>query len=104
MKDYDRLVIWIDYFNSGFSRKDGRRVPLNIAVRNPSLQELEEAAKRAGYKPEPNEASHPKRMQLSSGYVSIERNKPKIQAIKELASRLSMIHGEQRLETKKQKS
>ena len=104
MKDYDKLVIWIDYFNSGFSREEGRRVPLNMAVRNPSLKELEEAAKRAGYKPETIEASYPRRMQISSGYVSIERNKPKIKAIKELASRLSKIRGEQRLETKKQKS
>jgi signal recognition particle subunit SRP19 len=104
MKDYDRLVIWIDYFNSGFSREEGRKVPLNMAVRNPTLNELEEAAKKAGYKPETKEAAYPRRMQINSGYISIERNKPKIQVIKELASRLSMIRGEQRLESKKQRN
>ncbi len=98
MKDYDHIVIWADYFNSGLSREDGRRVPLNMAVRNPTIQELEEAAKRAGYKPESIEAYHPKRIQIKTGYISIEKKKAKIQVIKDLASRLSMIRGEQRHE------
>lgn len=99
MKDYDRFVIWLDYFNSEISREDGRRVPLNMAVRNPSLQELEEAVKRTGYKPQTVEAYHPKRNQTKSGYVSIEKKRVKIQLIKDLASRLSMIRGEQRRES-----
>lgn len=100
MKDYDRFVIWVDYFNSGLSREDGRRVPHNMAVRNPSLQELEEAAKRAGYKPEAVEALHPKRVKNKSGYISIEKNGVKIQVIKDMATKLSMIRGEQRRENK----
>lgn len=100
MKDYDRFVIWVDYFNSGLSREDGRRIPLNMAVRNPSLQELEEAAKRAGYKPETVEALHPKRVKTKSGYISIEKKRVKIQVIKDLATRLSVIRGEQRRENK----
>ncbi len=103
MKDYDRLVIWVDYFNSSLSRADGRRVPLNMAVRNPTSNELVEAAKRAGYASESAEASHPKRMLTLSGYVSIERKKPKVQTIKDIASLLSTIRGGQRREAKKHK-
>jgi signal recognition particle subunit SRP19 len=103
MKDYDRLVIWLDYFNSSISRAEGRRLPLNMAVRNPTLKELEEAARRGGYNPELVVAAHPKRMFTQSGYVSIERRKGKTQVIREIAARLSAIRGEQRRETKDSK-
>lgn len=103
MKDYDRLVIWVDYFNSSLGRSEGRRVPLNMAVRNPTLEELEEAARRGKYGVESQGAAHPKRMRNQSGYISIERKKPKTQTIKELAALLSTIRGEQRRESKERK-
>ncbi|MBI2938727.1 MAG: hypothetical protein HYY22_11045 [Thaumarchaeota archaeon] len=103
MKDYDRLVIWVDYFNSNIGRSEGRRVPLNMAVRNPTLQELEEAARRAEYEYESQEAAHPKRMRSKSGYVSIKRRKTKVETIKEIAALLSTIRGEERREGKGQR-
>ena len=104
MKDYDRIVIWLDYFNSGFSRAEGRRVPINMAVRNPSITELEEAVKRSGYVYESYKAFHPKRMFIRSNYISIKLKKPKTKIIREIASSLSMIRGEQRHEAKEKKS
>lgn len=103
MKDYDRLVIWVDYFNSNIGRSEGRRVPLNMTVRNPTLQELEEAARRAGYEYESQEAAYPKRMRSKSGYVSIKRRKTKVETIKEIAALLSTIRGEERREGKGQR-
>ncbi len=100
MKDYNRLVIWLDYFNSSLTRGDGRRVPLNMAVRNPTLRELNEASIRAGFDTESSESAHPKRMHNSSGYVSIERKKPKSQTIKDMAAFLAVIRGEHRREAK----
>jgi len=96
MKDYSRLIIWVDYFNSSLSRAEGRRVPLSMAVKNPSLKELSEAAKRAGYDPEEASAAYPKRPVTRSGYISIERRKAKSSTIRELAPILSKIRGEQR--------
>jgi signal recognition particle subunit SRP19 len=103
MKDYDRLVIWVDYFNSSLGRSEGRRVPLNVAVRNPTLEELKEAVRRNGYRAETQDAAHPKRMRSPSGYVSIERKKPKAQTIREIATLLSSIRGEQRREGKERR-
>ncbi|MEM1524894.1 MAG: signal recognition particle subunit SRP19/SEC65 family protein [Nitrososphaerales archaeon] len=99
MKDYNRLIIWVDYFNSTLSRKQGRRVPLNQAVRNPTLKELEEAAKRIGYHPESVIAAHPKRNYMQSGYISIEKLKPKSKVISEIAKALTIIRGEMRQKT-----
>jgi len=100
MKDYDRIIIWSDYFNSSLSRSEGRRIPLNKAIRNPKLIELEKAAIKIGYKPTAVNAFHPKRSNIKSGYVSIERVKSKNQIINEMSALLPMIRGEQRRDLK----
>ncbi len=96
MKDYKRQVLWLDYFNSSLSREKGRRIPLDIAVKDPKLEELIEAAKRLGYSPEPETVKHPKRMWSPSGYVSIEKRAQikKGAAISEVAKMLSTVRGE----------
>jgi signal recognition particle subunit SRP19 len=100
MKDYDRIIIWSDYFNSSLSRSEGRRIPLNKAIRNPKLIELEKAATRIGYKPASVNAFHPKRTNIESGYISIERVKAKTQIINEMSALLPAIRGEQRRDLK----
>jgi len=100
MKDYRRLVIWLDYFNSTLSRVDGRRVPLNLSVKNPSMRELVEAVKRLGYNPEPSEGRYPKRMHIVSGYVSIEKKGSKSDVLKKIAQVLTGVRGEVRESSK----
>jgi len=96
LKDYKRYVIWIDYFNSTLSRDSGRRVPLNRSVKDPSLDELTEATKRLGYKPESVVAKYPGRMMIPSGYASIEKraNEKKPKVLSEVAKVLSTVRGE----------
>ena len=94
MKDYKFLVIWTDYFNSNFSRSEGRRVPVNLCVKNPTLDELVKAATRLGYNPVATEASFPKRDSIHSGYINIERKKPKSVILKEISKFLGTIKGE----------
>lgn len=100
MKDYERLIFWIDYFNSSLSRADGRKVPTNLAVRNPTLQELAKAVERLGVQGEPVVAAHPKRMDVETGYVSIPKSKKKSVMMREISSMLSTVRGESRQETK----
>jgi signal recognition particle subunit SEC65 len=96
LKDYKRYVLWIDYFNSTFSREAGRRIPLNKSVKDPTLDELTEAVKRLGYKPESVVAKFPARMMIPSGYVSIEKrtNEKKPKVLSEVAKILSTVRGE----------
>ena len=96
MKDYKRLVLWIDYFNSSLSRREGRRVPLNRSVKDPKIDELVDASKRLGFAPEAQEARHPFRMMTKSGYVSVEKkgNLKKVQLIDQLSKTLSDVRGE----------
>jgi signal recognition particle subunit SRP19 len=96
LKDYKRFVLWIDYFNSTISRENGRRIPLNKSVKDPSLEELNEAARRLGYKPEPTPAKLPSRPSQQSGYVSVGKKTgmKKSQVITEVAKTLSAVRGE----------
>jgi signal recognition particle subunit SRP19 len=91
LKDYNLLVIWLDYFNSNLKRSEGRRVPLSLSVKNPTLDELVKAAKLAGYNPKPFSASFPKRAFTPSGYITIEKVKPKSIVLKEVSKALTMI-------------
>ena len=51
LKDYNRQIIWLDYFDSSLSRSQGRRVPKNRTIKNPDLNNLIRAAKRLDLKP-----------------------------------------------------
>lgn len=95
MKDYDHLIIWLDYFNSTLSRAEGRRIPLDKAVKSPTLDELCQAASQLGYTPKPFQARHPKRSHIQSGYVAIEKKMSKTKVIYELAEALRKIKGGQ---------
>lgn len=96
MKDYQRYIIWLDYFTSSLSHSEGRRVGLDKAVSSPTLEELEQAAKLIGLAPETVECTHPRRAALKSGYISVERRGQKSQLLKELATALGGVKGEKR--------
>jgi signal recognition particle subunit SRP19 len=77
MKDYDSVIIWLDYFNKNFSREKGRKVSKSLAVYDPLVSELVNAVESLGHiidKEQINEgARFPKRAHIKSGYVMIEK-------------------------------
>lgn len=78
MKDYDHVIIWTDYFNRNLSRRKGRKVSKDIAIFDPSIQELVDASKSAGFAvsaDSTNEtARFPRRSYVRSGYVMLTKN------------------------------
>ena len=96
MKEYSKMILWLDYFNSSNSRSKGRRIPLTMAVRDPSLDELIDAAKRVGYTPESQTAINPKRYSSVSGYICLERAKPKSLALKRIATVLKTVRSDRK--------
>jgi len=75
LKDYDHVILWLDYFNRNLSRTKGRRVKRDRSVFDPSLADLIDAAKAAGYditKEETNDqARYPRRAFVKSSYIMI---------------------------------
>ncbi|MEM2141218.1 signal recognition particle subunit SRP19/SEC65 family protein [Nitrososphaera sp.] len=77
MKDYDHVILWLDYFNKNLKRRQGRKVKRERAVFDPTVAELTEAVKTAGFEVADDEvndhARFPRRSFVKSGYVMITK-------------------------------
>ena len=100
MKDYEKQVIWLDYFNSSYSRSQGRRVSRNRSIKNPILSDLLEAAKRLNLNPVSHEVIHPKRTSINSGYISITKKNNKSLVLQDIAKMLTIVKGETKKSSK----
>ncbi|TLX97004.1 MAG: hypothetical protein E6K96_04605 [Thaumarchaeota archaeon] len=101
MKAYERFVIWLEYFNSELKRRQGRRVPLDAAIRSPALKELEEACRRLALDPKPQAATFPRSARTGSGYVSVRKEGTKQKLLVKIARQLSVVRGEEQKATRK---
>jgi signal recognition particle subunit SRP19 len=96
LKDYDRQFFWLEYFDSGLSREEGRRVSLSLATKNPTLDELASAARRLGYEPAVQKARRPSRTMKESGYIQIAKKGPKNGVLVQLARALADVRSQQK--------
>ena len=90
MKDYEHVVVWLDYFNKNITKKMGRRVSREKSIFDPSLNELISAAKAAGLEPtETNDqARFPRRPYVRSGYIILAKEQPKSKMISIISDKL----------------
>ncbi len=94
MKDYEHVVLWLDYFNKNLKRRQGRKVKRDQAVFDPTIQELVEATRAAGFQLSDQEinsyARFPRRSFVKSGYVMVAKKKDmkKSQMINAVADKL----------------
>ena len=82
LKDYDYVILWLDYFNKNLSRTKGRKLKKEQAIFDPTLSDLVDAAKECGYNPQQEQindgARHPRRAFVKSAYIAL----PKKEAVK----------------------
>ena len=96
MRKLDKAIIWPIYFDCAKTRKDGRRVPKNIAVQSPKIAEIKEAADKIGLQNEVNlEAHFPKMPWAKSGMLLVEKKEAKEKIIQKLAKQLLKIKSQQ---------
>ena len=90
MKDYEHVVVWLDYFNKTLPRDKGRKLSKEKCIFDPSLNELIEAAKAAGLElTESNDkVRFPKRPYVRSGYIVLPKNGPKIKILNKISEKL----------------
>ena len=90
MKDYEHVVVWLDYFNKTLPRNKGRRLSKEKCIFDPSLKELIEASKAAGLEPKESEdqVRFPKRPYVRSGYIVLENNATKINIMNKISNKL----------------
>ena len=90
MKDYEHVVIWLDYFNKTLPRNKGRRLSKTKCVFAPSLKELIDATKAAGLEPTETEdqVRFPKRPYVRSGYIVLEKKSTKTNILNKISEKL----------------
>jgi len=98
VRQQDKIVIWPVYFDSTKSRQEGRRVPKNLAVANPKILEIKEAADELRMNNElVSEAAHSKSPWAKCGMLLVKKTGSKEDTIAEIAKQLqkirSAVHG-----------
>jgi len=90
MKDYEHVVIWLDYFNKTLPRAKGRRLEKEKCIFDPSLKELTEAAKAAGFEITETEEKvrYPKRPFVRSGYIVLPKETSKTNILNKISQKL----------------
>ncbi len=90
MKDYEHIVVWLDYFNKTLPKKMGRKVSREKSVFDPSLKELIDAAKAAGLQPSEtnDQVRYPRRPFVRSGYIVLPKEQSKSKIISLISEKL----------------
>jgi signal recognition particle subunit SRP19 len=65
-------IIWARFFDARKSRSQGRRVPTNLAVKNPTIEMIVGAAVSLGWPVEPLEVKHPSEWWRKSSAVLVK--------------------------------
>ncbi len=82
----DVVAVYPEYLDKGLTRSRGRRLPLALAVDNPTLDEIRLAAERHGllveFRPE---AAYPRNWWERRGMLLIKKNGSKLSTLKLLA-------------------
>ncbi len=93
-------VVWPVYFDANESRKL-RRVPRDLAIPGPSLEELCAAVEKLGLKYEVvTEAAHPSRHWAKTGYLIVEKTGPKEELLRRIARELKNVRSSKRKKLK----
>ncbi len=97
MKDYEHVVIWLDYFNKNLKKSKGRRQGLEKCIFDPSLKELIDATKAAGFEiTESNDkVRFPKRPFVRSGYVVLPKGSTKTIILNKISEKLTSKRSKQ---------
>jgi len=90
MKDYEHVVIWLDYFNKTLPKNKGRKLAKEKCIFDPSLNELIDAIKDAGFeiKESDDKVRFPKRPYVRSGYVVVPKGSSKTKILDKISKKL----------------
>jgi len=89
MRKQNKVILWPVYFDSTKTRRQGRRVPKNLAVPTPRLEEIQKALERKGFRYEVfPETRHPSIPWQKTGLIMVAKTNSKMKIIREVAKEL----------------
>jgi signal recognition particle subunit SRP19 len=96
MRKLDKAIIWPIYFDANKTREEGRRVPKNLAVQSPRIDEIKLAVDRLGLRNEVRLETHfPKVPWAKTGMLLVEKKESKEKILQKIAKQLLKIKSAQ---------
>ncbi len=81
----NKWVLWPIYFDADASRQEGRKIPKELAIKNPTVDEIFKAAKKLGLNPIKEEKAYPSRWWRKEGKVLVDKKGRKLEIIRKIA-------------------
>ena len=92
MRKQDKIIVWPVYFDSAKTRRDGRRVPKNLAVSSPKISEIKDAVGKIRLNSElVVDAAHPRMPWMKTGMLLVKKRKSKDWTVDEIARQLTKL-------------
>lgn len=89
MRKTEKIVLWPAYFDSTKTRKEGRKIPKNLATPSPKISEIKEAVEKLGLDYElVLDTGYPKAPWLKTGMILVAKSETKSHMIKKVAVQL----------------
>lgn len=89
MRKQNKTLIWPAYFDITRTRKTGRRVSKNLAIKSPKIQDLIDVVSKLGIECELNpEVKYPKKPWRTTGSLLLEKKYSKEELIRRIAKEL----------------
>jgi signal recognition particle subunit SRP19 len=89
MRKQNKILLWPAYFDSTKTRLQGRRVPKNMTVSTPRLDELQKAAEKCGFQPQTlADVRHPNSPWQKTGLIVVPKTASKTLIIRRIAKEL----------------
>ncbi|MHA1977936.1 MAG: signal recognition particle subunit SRP19/SEC65 family protein [Candidatus Hodarchaeales archaeon] len=84
-RDNTHYFIYPEYFDKSLKRSEGRRLPINDSLENPSLLEIRLAAEKLGLDYEIRDSgTYPRQWWDPKGLILIEKKQSKLKTIRQL--------------------
>ena len=85
-------MVWPQYINKDLSLSEGRKVSKKIAVKDPSMNDIERALKRMGLQMTvEKDKSYPGKWYEKSGRVLVESDAKKLDLLKDICNEIKKI-------------
>ena len=85
------LVIYPEYFDFNLKRSEGRKVPVNISVKRPNVDELYSITKDIGTEVKKSSKSHPSNWSAEQGSINLFYEGTKIELLHKIGKELKNL-------------
>lgn len=88
------MVIWLSNIDSSRSRIEGRKIARGLAIKEPTLSEMQQAAQHLDFKPEADDAEYPKdqgQEKRTPGRILVEKKHSKTKTMKLVCDEIRRI-------------